>query len=106
MKGVPNMSRPLVVVCALTILLIGFLGRIPDGWSDPPAKKKPSASTKSAAKTEPAKAPKPAASLREKLFEPVNLRNGIEANTPLRDALASLAERYECIILVANAAFK
>jgi hypothetical protein len=100
------MSRPLITVCAITILLIGFLGRIPDGWSDPPAKKRPSASTKAPAKPEPAKAPRPAASLGEKLFELVNLPNGIAANTPLRDALESLAERHECTILLDNAAFK
>ncbi len=44
--------------------------------------------------------------LREKLSKPIVLENGIEANTPLRDALEFLSDQYDVSILVDMEAFK
>jgi tetratricopeptide (TPR) repeat protein len=44
--------------------------------------------------------------MREKLNKTVDLEKGIEANTPLKDALEFLSDRYQITILVDSAAFK
>lgn len=45
------------------------------------------------------------AELRQKLSKPVNLEKGIDANTPLKDVLEFLAERYDLNIVVDAHAF-
>ena len=81
------MSRLSLVLCALGVLLAGFLGRLPDGRSEPPGKKKTPPATKGAPKAEPAKAKKtpkaepartarPNVPLRNKLAEIVNMPSG------------------------------
>lgn len=44
--------------------------------------------------------------LREKLAKPINLEKGIDANTPLKDALDFLQDRYDLTILIDTAAFE
>lgn len=46
------------------------------------------------------------ANIRTKLSKPVNLDKGIEANSPLKDALAFLADRYDLEIAINEKAFK
>jgi RNA polymerase sigma factor (sigma-70 family) len=47
-----------------------------------------------------------ATSLREKLDLPIDLERGLDANTPLRDALEFLSDRYDLTIIVDTLAFK
>jgi hypothetical protein len=47
-----------------------------------------------------------AAELCQKLLQPVNLDKGIDANTPLRDAIEVLQDRYDVTIIPDLAAFK
>jgi hypothetical protein len=44
--------------------------------------------------------------LKEKLSKPISLDRGIDANTPLKDALEFLTDRYDITILVDTNAFK
>jgi hypothetical protein len=44
--------------------------------------------------------------LRDKMSRPINLERGIDAQTPLKDALEFLSDRYELTILVDSQAFK
>src|SRR5438128_10775704 len=46
-----------------------------------------------------------AKALRERLSKPVTLEKGIEANTPLREALQFISDRYDVTILVDTQAF-
>ncbi|HEV3115748.1 MAG TPA: hypothetical protein VGY58_01765 [Gemmataceae bacterium] len=124
------MTRPGLLGSALAVLLLGSLAYVSDGRGDAPPKKKASISrgpdlsdqgpantrtakkkaalqgAKAADKREPARAEKPAESLRQKLGEAVGLPNGIQPNTPLRDALEFIGDRHEVTILVDAPAFK
>src|SRR5262249_5109274 len=48
----------------------------------------------------------PLAKLRQQLARPVNLEKGLDANTPLKDALLFIRDRYGVPVLLDTAAFK
>src|SRR5262249_51977007 len=52
------------------------------------------------------KAREKALALEKKLNEPITLAKGLDANTPLKDALEYFSERYNITIIVDTAAFK
>jgi hypothetical protein len=92
-------------VAAVTLLLAGFalvaIGDWYHGWAAPtPANEEKD--TAIARKTE----ANPAAVLRAKLAERVDLPNGFEANTTLKDALDFISETYGLPITVDEEAFQ
>jgi hypothetical protein len=71
------------------------------GWGRPPQAGKTPTS-----KEQIAPVMRMAQELRSKLAQPVNLEKGIDANTPLRDAIEFISQRFNLPIIVNSQAFK
>jgi hypothetical protein len=96
----------------MAVVVIGLAWRMPPGRTDPAPAGKPPADRAAAAAANPAPEKardhpgSRAGQLRAALARPVDLDKGIEAKTPLREALDALGKQYQLPILVDTAAFQ
>jgi hypothetical protein len=95
--------QPRTVWIGLVMLAIGaaYLVGIPTGRTVPRDPRLDRPIVKKVARKE-----SKSAALLKKLNQPITLDKGIDANTPLKDALEYFSDRYELTILVNTAAFK
>jgi hypothetical protein len=98
------MSRAVFLSGLIGVFLMHLADQSPNGQTEPQAKgKAPASATKSTAKPQPARQ---TVALRDKLNELITLAKGIDANTPLRDAVESLSQEYDLTIVVNAPAFQ